>query len=170
MAIVGSPRAKSKAAESAAPSSSQIETRPKVIAPPTGDIQPRRHRNAIAPFTVLTESGQNYLIKLVNVDNVKDQIWIYLKGGDSYSTKVPVGTYNFRAATGTEWYGREALFGSGTRFFRLRPKGGAAVNAQQTLQFRKERNRITGMTISLKGVADGNMEQEAMTRSEFDEN
>jgi hypothetical protein len=141
-----------------------------MVAPPTGDIQPRTRRNAIAPFTVLTESGQNYLIKLVNVDNAKDQIWIYVKGGESYSTKVPVGTYNLRAAAGNEWYGREDLFGAHTHFFRLRPKADAADGVQQMLQFRKERNRIVGMTISLKGIANGNMEQESMTRSEFDAN
>jgi tetratricopeptide (TPR) repeat protein len=138
--------------------------------PPTGDIQRRRRRNAIAPFSVITESGQNYLIKLVNIDNARDQIWIYLKGGESYSTKVPVGTYNFRAATGNEWYGREDLFGPNTRFFRLRAKKGAAVDTQQKLEFRKERNRIFGMTISLKSVANGNMEQESMNRSDFDAN
>jgi tetratricopeptide (TPR) repeat protein len=138
--------------------------------PRTGDIVPRRGQKAIAPFGVITELGQNYLIKLVNVDNAKDQIWIYVKGGQSYSTKVAVGTYSFRAATGNEWYGREELFGPSTRFFRLKPKTGAAVDARQTLQFRKERNRIVGMTISLKSVADGNIEQEAMSRSEFDAN
>lgn len=144
--------------------------KPQLPPPRTGDIVPRRGRKAIAPFTVVTELGPNYLIKLVNVDNASDQIWIYLKGGESYSTTVPVGAYNFRAATGNEWYGREALFGPSTRFFRLRTKKGAAADAQQTLQFRKERNRLFGMTIILKGVADGNMEQEAMTRSEFDAN
>jgi hypothetical protein len=138
--------------------------------PPTGEIQPRTRSSAIAPFNVQTESGQNYFIKLVNVDNAKYQIWIYVKGGESYSTKVPVGTYNFRAATGNEWYGREELFGPNTRFFRLKPKSGAAADVQPTLQFRKERNRIVGMTISLKGVANGNLEQEAMSRAQFDAN
>ena len=151
----------------AAVDTTEKETKP---APPTGDLQPRRRRNAIAPFTVLTEGGPNYLIKMVNVNNAKDQIWIYVKGGESYSTKVPVGTYNFRAATGNEWYGREDLFGPNTHFFRLRHKNGTAVEAQETLQFRKERNRVLGMTISLKSVANGNLEQEAMTRSEFDAN
>lgn len=151
----------------AAVASTEPQTKP---APPTGDVQKRYRRNAIAPFTVLTEPGQNYLIKLVSVESAKDQIWIYLKGGESYSTKVPVGTYSFRAATGNEWYGREDLFGPNTGFFRLRPKKGAIADAPQTLQFRKERNRIVGMTISLKGVTNGNMEQESMTRSEFDAN
>ncbi|MGY3485441.1 hypothetical protein ACVW1C_003324 [Bradyrhizobium sp. USDA 4011] len=151
----------------AAVDATEKQTKP---APATGDMQPRRRRNAIAPFTMLTESGQNYLIKLINADNAGDQIWIFVRGGESYSTKVPVGSYYFRAASGNEWYGREDLFGPSTHFFRLRPKNGASGDAQQTLQFRKERNRIFGMTISLKGVANGNIEQEAMTRLEFDAN
>lgn len=164
-----SPRTPQTAIRSSPATVDTAEKQPKP-APTTGDMQPRRHRNAIAPFTVRTESGQNYLIKLVNVDNAKDQIWIYVKGGESYSTKMPLGTYNFRAATGNEWYGREDLFGPNTGFFRLRTKNGATVDAQQSLEFKKERDRIFGMTISLKGVVNGNIEQEAMTRSEFDAN
>lgn len=138
--------------------------------PKTGDLEPRRRANAIAPFNVVTEVGSNYLIKLVRANNAKDQIWIFIKGGEPYSTKVPIGNYRLRVASGDTWYGRQELFGPRTRLFRLRNKNGTALDETQLLQFRKERNQIVGMTLNFKGSHDGNLEQEAMSRAEFDEN
>jgi hypothetical protein len=40
-------------------------------------------------LAIETESGTNYLIKLVKVDNEKDFILVFVKGGETYSTKVP---------------------------------------------------------------------------------
>lgn len=141
-----------------------------VVVPRTGDLQPRRRSNAIAPFNIQTKSGANYLIKLVNVTNSKDQMWIFLRGGETYSTKVPVGNYALRVAAGNRWYGREELFGPDTRFFRLRGKRGAAVDESPILAFKKERNRIVGKSLNFEGSVEGNMEQETMSRSEFDAN
>ncbi|MEY9880429.1 hypothetical protein [Bradyrhizobium sp. USDA 329] len=169
LVVAKAPRGTDKnqvAVRSASPTTMNL-TKP---APPTGDLQTRNRRNAIAPFSVRTKTGSNYLIKLVNVANSKDQIWIFLRGGEPYSTKVPVGAYSLRVASGSTWYGRGELFGPDTRFFRLRGKRGAAVAETPILEFKKERNRIVGHTLSFEGSGDGNMEQEAMTRSEFDAN
>jgi hypothetical protein len=141
-----------------------------VVVPRTGDLQPRRRSNAIAPFNIQTRSGANYLVKLVNVTDSKDQIWIFLRGGEPYSTKVAVGNYALRVASGSTWYGREDLFGPDTRFFRLRGKRGAAVDESPVLEFKKERNRIVGKSLNFEGSVDGNMEQEAMSRAQFDAN
>ncbi|QOZ50524.1 hypothetical protein XH90_03490 [Bradyrhizobium sp. CCBAU 53338] len=138
--------------------------------PPTGDLVPRRSRYAIAPFTIKTKDGANYLAKLVNVSNANDQIWIFVRGGQSYETKVPLGTYSIRLAAGSEWYGRNDLFGADTRFFLLRDKGATGQEKTLTLRFRKEGNRILGTSISLEGSANGNLEQQSMTRTEFDAN
>lgn len=146
------------------------DEKPGLATPLTGDIQPRRSGSAIAPFSIQTKSGSNYLVKLVNVKNSKDQIWIFVRGGEPYSTKVPVGNYILRVAIGYTWYGREDLFGSDTHFFRLRSKRGSGVSETPVLEFKKERNRTFGHTLSFEGSVDGNMEQEAMTRAEFDAN
>ncbi len=151
----------------AAVDTTEKETKP---VPPTGDLQPRRSRNAIAPFNIQTKPGSNYLVKLVNVANSKDQIWIFVRGGEPYSTKVPVGHYALRVASGYSWYGREELFGPNTRFFRLRGKRGTSVDGPMVLEFKKGRNRIVGNSLNFESSVDGNMEQEAMTRSEFDAN
>ena len=141
-----------------------------MVVPRTGDLQPRRRGNAIAPFSIQTKTGSNYLVKLVNVASSKDQIWIFVRGGEPYSTKLPVGNYMLRVASGNIWYGREQLFGPDTHFFRLRSKKGAGVDKSPVLEFKKERNRIVGRTLNFEGSIDGNMEQEGMTRSEFDAN
>src|SRR5262249_37883917 len=92
-------------------------------APSTGPIERSLRKNAIAQFRIETEAGANYLLKLVSVASAKDQIWIFVKGGETYATKVPLGRYQLRAATGATWYGRKDLFGPGTSFFRVKAKG-----------------------------------------------
>ncbi|WP_157785798.1 tetratricopeptide repeat protein [Bradyrhizobium liaoningense] len=144
--------------------------KPGLPAPATGDLQKRHGRNGIAPFSIQTNSGSNYLVKLVNVANSKDQIWVFVRGGEPYSTKVPIGNYSLRVASGSTWYGREELFGPDTRFFRLRGKKRTTIDQSLVLAFKKERSRIVGHTLSFEGSVEGNMEQEAMTRSEFDAN
>ena len=137
-------------------------------APSTGPIERSLRKNAIAQFRIETEVGANYLIKLVSVANAKDQIWIFVRGGETYATKVPLGRYQLRAATGATWYGRKDLFGPSTGFFRMKAKG--AGSDANILNFYSQGRTIYGMTISLKKVVDGNMEQEAMTRGDFDAN
>src|SRR5262249_23760340 len=126
-----------------------------------------RRKNAVAPFTVQTEPGQNYLVKLIRIDDPGDQMLIYVKGGHPYSTKVPLGSYYIRCAGGEIWYGREHLFGPDTQFFRLRTKVGAVRDEFQVFRFYREGSKIMGMTLSFKRVVDGNMEQEKISRGEF---
>ena len=45
--------------------------------------------------------GASYLIKLVSLTDAKDQIVIFVRGGENYATKVPLGRYYVRIATGT---------------------------------------------------------------------
>src|SRR5262249_38796763 len=106
--------------------------------PPTSTIAKSRRKNAIAPFSIETEPGANYLIKLVNVADAKDQIMIYVKGGETYSTKVPLGGYRIRAAAGQTWYGRNDLFGPETQFFRLRGKKGSGSEDSPVFNFTQQ--------------------------------
>ena len=138
--------------------------KPALATPATSTIAGTRRRNAIAPLTIKTGPGDDYLVKFANVRDSKNQTLIYVRGGQSYSTKLPLGRYHVRVAAGREWYGRNELFGANTRFFRLRAKG----RELQVLEFRREGNKIIGMILSFQSVADGNMEQERISRSEFD--
>lgn len=49
------------------PAGAPTTTLQPVSPPPTSAITKSRRKNAIAPFTIETEEGANYLIKLVNV-------------------------------------------------------------------------------------------------------
>jgi hypothetical protein len=143
------------------PASLPSDLRP-TKSPPTSTIERSRRRNAIAPFAVETESGTYYLIKLVRVDGM-DSILIFVRGGETYSTKVPLGSYNIRAAAGSIWYGRKDFFGPSTHFFRMRNKDGK----NPTFNFYRQGNKVFGMTVSLMKVIEGNMEEETISRDEF---
>lgn len=130
--------------------------------PLTSTIERSRRRNAIAPLAIEGETGTNYLIKLVRVDGA-DSMLIFVRGGETYSTKIPLGTYNIRSAAGSIWYGRKDFFGPSTRFFRLRTKDGKQPN----FTFSRQGNMIHGMRFQLKKVLEGNTEEETISRDEF---
>jgi hypothetical protein len=80
---------------------------------------------AVAPLRIETPPGQDYLLKLVNVQNNKDQMVIYVSRESSYVTKVPFGTYRILGAAGQTWYGEKDRFGPDTTaHFRLVKKDG----------------------------------------------
>lgn len=160
--LTGQPAAASPSASAANPPVSLPSDLRPAKPPPTSAIERSRRRNAIAPLAIESETGTNYLIKLVRVDG-KDTILIFVRGGETYSTKIPLGTYNIRAAAGSTWYGRKDFFGPSTRFFRLRTKDGKQVN----FTFSRKGNMIHGMRFQLMKVIEGNTEEETISRDEF---
>jgi hypothetical protein len=108
----------------------------------------------------------NYLVKLANVGNPNDQLLMYVRGGETYSTKVPPGRYYMRVASGYTWYGKDDLFGPTTKFFRLRSRGRNSTESH-SLDFVRKGNQLLGHKISFKGAFDGNMEEERISRGEF---
>jgi len=74
---------------------------------------------ALAPFQVKTESGDNYLIKLVDPQTRKDVVRLYVVGGQTADFQVPLGDYEVLSASGVNWYGDELLFGPRTAYSKL---------------------------------------------------
>jgi hypothetical protein len=74
---------------------------------------------ALAPFQVKTESGDNYLIKLVDPQTRKDVVRMYVVGGQTADFQVPLGDYEVLSASGVNWYGDELLFGPQTAYSKL---------------------------------------------------
>jgi hypothetical protein len=137
----------------------------KPVNPPrTSTIESGRTRQRIAPLSIISESGTNYVIKFANVSDERDQVMIFVRGGETYQTKIALGTYHVRGAAGETWYGKRDLFGPDTQFFKLRGKDGT----QQTLRFWQQGRTITGVTLNFQKVVGGNMEQEKISREEFD--
>lgn len=57
-------------------------------------------QSAIAPLEIKTTTGFNYFIKLID-SNGRSAMTMYIKGGENFQTKVPLGTFEVRYATGT---------------------------------------------------------------------
>ena len=89
---------------------------------------------------------------------------IFVRGGERYETKMPLGSYYVRAASGSTWYGKKDFFGPSTSFFRLQTLDGR----QQALEFSQQGNILRGQTIVMKSVAQGNLRQEPISREQFE--
>jgi len=137
-----------------------------VSAPATGELRLGLGHGATAPFKIITDGGSNYLIKLVNAANGRDQLVIFVRSGDSFETQVALGEYRFLAAAGQAWYGRAELFGPTTQFFRLHDKG--AGSGAHILRF--SRDGSSDRVIVLKPVLGGDLEWETMSKADFDAN
>jgi len=87
----------------------------------TGIISKAKPTGALAELKLATPSGKNYLIKLVDAKTSSQRMLIYIEGGKTFDTKISLGTYRIRVASGATWYGSQALFGPGTT---LRPAAG----------------------------------------------
>jgi hypothetical protein len=169
---VGRPPAPSVAAGPSAaatqrPEPSTVTDLQRTPLPTTSVIEKGQRKNRIAPLKIETEAGADYLLKLVSTADKTDIIMIFVRGGETFSTKVPLGAYNVRGATGKTWYNKQALFGPETRFFSLQNKDGKGADARLIARFWREKNRIFGMTLIFKNVVDGNMTQESIGKGDF---
>jgi len=110
----------------------------------TGVLHQMKGR-AVAPLRIETPPGQDYLLKLVNVQN-KDEMVIYVSRESSYVTKVPFGTYRIHGAVGQTWYGEKHRFGPDTTtHFRLVKKDGKS----DQFTFNQAEGKAHGYTIQL---------------------
>ena len=113
----------------------------------------------VAPFEVRTSSGQNYYVKLKDNRTGSDVLGLFIRGGESYKTKVPLGSYKMVYASGKDWYGEldELYFGPRTSFSK----------ADKVLDFAAAGRRINGHTISLVQVKDGNLSTSSIDSKDF---
>ena len=135
---------------------------PAAVTPPaTGTVRWLTNAERIAPFEIQTRGEHDYLVKLVETWSGKDVGTVYVRGGTSVEVEVPLGTYTMRYATGTSWYGYEYLFGPETAY----------AQADETFAFEREPTAdgwsISGFTVTLYPVVDGNLSTTPMRGSEF---
>ncbi len=135
--------------------------RPEFNAPPVkikaGILRSRFDRKAIAKFQIKTTAGSDYFIKIVNQSTDEEELVVYINGGKSFLTEIPLGNYSMRYATGTTWYGENLLFGPQTTF----------AKANKNFIFKREGNQILGYTIELIPQVGGNLRTSKITRSQF---
>ena len=113
-----------------------------------------------APFRVTTPSdGGFYYLKLSSPSDKKGAVMtMFVNGGSALETKVPIGSYVLRYATGSDWYGQKHLFGPcKTRFFE----------AQSILEFSRSGNRLSGNQIELIKQVGGNLGTAGVDEDDF---
>ena len=130
---------------------------PECPLPMNGSVTSYTQNERIAPFKVRTSVGSNYWLKLVDVSTNKDVLCFFVLGGTVVEIDVPLGSYVLKYATGDKWYGEKHLFGPYTLYNK----------ADSTLNFKINGNHITGHTVTLYKVLNGNLLTEPISADQF---
>lgn len=115
----------------------------------------------IAGLKVNTKGESHYLVKLAPFYSTSSRMAIFIRAGQSIDIKVPLGTYEFRFASGKKWYGYDKLFGHDTRY----SKGEGLMEFTKTATAKGY--RIKGHKVTLYAVAGGNYHTKKIDPSEF---
>ena len=126
--------------------------------PKDGAIEVFTNRERVAPLKISTSSGANYLVKLVSIASQKPIMTIFLRGGSNVTTEVPLGSYTIKYASGAgQWFGYDLLFGQETQYSK----------ADTAFNFENTGYQITGYTLSLYRVSNGNLSTTTIKPSDF---
>lgn len=131
--------------------------KPALPLPWNGAIRNHTSADRLAPLEIKTSLGSNYLVKLEDVSSEQNVIDVFVHGGNTIEIKVPLGSYLIKYASGETWYGYQYNFG---------PEG-SYNKADQVFHFRYEGQQITGYTITLYLVSDGNLSITQINPAEF---
>lgn len=129
--------------------------------PENGHI--KRHKKfsrdtVMAPLEIKTEFGENYFVKLKDSYSKNTIITIFIKGGNSVTVDVPIGSYDFVYASGGDiWFGEQHLFGKQTGYSTI----------DTTLEFTYDGYQVLGHTLTLYKVVNGNMQTQSISADEF---
>jgi len=130
---------------------------PPLELPPGGQVHYYSAGEPLAPLSINTAIGSNYFIKLVDPNTGAQVMTLFVRGGQRVKTNVPLGNYELRFASGTDWYGEEYLFGAET----------VCAKADPEFRFYQDDTSIMGHTLSLIKQADGNLHTRRITAKEF---
>lgn len=133
----------------------QVETA--LPRPETGMVLKTFASDGAGPFEIKTRGETNYYVKLVRSGKGSTAMTVFIRGGESYEARLPLGIYELRYAVGTHWYGTEKLFGGDTKYSR----------ADDTFPIRKTADGYSGWTVELYLQENGNLEVEPIAASEF---
>lgn len=131
----------------------------------------------VAPFNIEAAPNRDALIKMADIETGRTLMLIYVRKGDVFETKVPLGDYEIRVATGVTWYGLERLFGKETIYYTCRrkddPHMGQVVSfTKESWKERRGRRVYTyttyrGHTFSMNLMSGGNVIQEPLAAENF---
>ncbi|MDY0306490.1 MAG: hypothetical protein RBR18_08645 [Desulfovibrionaceae bacterium] len=110
-----------------------------------------------APLVIKTQNNETFfLVKLADL-NGHDVKIIFIHGGMDIETKMPLGKYILKYATGSTWYGWDNYFGAETQYYK----------ADEVFDFHTENNIISGYTVELYLQINGNLYTSKINEQEF---
>ena len=115
--------------------------------PASGELRTFAQCNRIASMTVKTSAGQDYLVRLY--EGGRQILSVYIRGGRTETFKVPLGAFEVKFATGTDWQDYWNLFGPSTTY----------AKADDTFTFDRSPDGrfINTWTVTLYTVPNGNL-------------
>ncbi len=132
-------------------------SQPEVALPFSGQIKSFSNKERIAPFEINTNIGTHYLVKLVDAYSDKDILTAFVHGGDKVQIDVPLGKYKLKYASGDKWYGYKYRFGPYTSYNK----------SNDIFDFKVVGNQVSGYSVTLYKVQDGNLRTYNIDESEF---
>ena len=124
--------------------------------PRNGEVRFASLRERIAPLTLKSSGGESYVVKLVD-NRGGPSMTIFVRGGATVEVDVPIGTYEFRYATGKTWYGYEFMFGPETSY----------AKADRVFAFTQDGREVAGHAVTLYKVRDGNLHTRSIPPEDF---
>jgi hypothetical protein len=121
---------------------------PVVNIPTNGAEKKYDNETDLAPLAIVTSEGTfHHFIKIVDLNNDEVIKTIFIRAGKSIETKMPLGSYEIKYASGEQWYGEKYLFGPNTIY----------TKADESFDFRETNNGYSGYTVELILQRDGNL-------------
>lgn len=115
-------------------------------------------RKGVAPIKIKTKNKDvYYFIKIVDAYSDKLIKEIFVHGGESMNTLLPLGNYKIKYAIGEIWYGKEFLFGPKTSYNL----------ADDIFNFYETNDGYMGYTIELFLQVNGNLETKKISKEDF---
>lgn len=123
----------------------------------TGVVSQRRARQAVAPLKITASPSASVLIKAFELGGQTAELVAFIRAGETLETKMPVGVFEIKVASGDTWYGLKRMFGPATRFSKL----------ASTFDFSTTSTGYSGNRIELVTQAAGNLAQQSIDPSNF---
>lgn len=134
-----------------------VFTEPEQPLPPHGKITWYSVGDPVAPLEIRSSRGSHYVVKLSDYYSGRSVLSVFVHGGSTVNLDVPLGTYKIKYASGDTWYGPDHLFGPDTSYSK----------ADSSFDFRVIGNQVSGYTLTLYKVVDGNLQTSPISPDEF---
>ena len=116
-----------------------------------------RRNTGYAPLEIKTDRGSSYFIKVVHWGSKDEVLTAFIRGGDTFETLVPLGSYEIKYASGRDWYGPILDFGQGASYSRC----------DDRFDFKETLNGYSGFTVELIKQINGNLETDPIAADDF---